>query len=98
MKKDDLVFVGHILDSIEKIQVFIGDMEKGQFEKDELKQYAVMRAIEIIGEASKNISSDFKKKYAEISWADMIRMRDKVIHNYFGIDLNIVWDTVTVDI
>ena len=58
----------------------------------------VVRNIEILGEASKNISEGLKKKYPEVKWREISRTRDKIIHFYFGVDLSIVWDIITVDI
>ena len=60
--------------------------------------YAVTRALEIIGEATKNIPSPIKARYSQIPWKDIAGMRDKVIHAYFGVDLKRVWSTVNIDI
>lgn len=62
-----------------------------EFLEDTKTKDAVLRNLEVIGEAGKNISSNLKKKYPEISWKNMAGMRDKLIHNYFGVNLNIVW-------
>ncbi|HDN83622.1 MAG TPA: DUF86 domain-containing protein [Candidatus Altiarchaeales archaeon] len=59
---------------------------------------AVVRNIEILGEASKSISEELKKKYPEVEWREISRTRDKIIHFYFGVDLSIIWDIITVDI
>lgn len=65
---------------------------------NEMKQYAIVRAIEIIGEAVKNLPSSFKSKHPSISWKEIIGTRDKIIHHYFGVDLDIIWDIVNKDI
>ena len=59
---------------------------------------AVVRNIEILEEVAKNISEGLKKKYPEIEWREIVRTRDKIIHFYFGVDISIVWDIVTIDI
>ena len=98
MKKDPLVFVRHISDEIEKVERFSKDLTKDQLKENELKQYAIIRAIEVIGEAVNNIPEDVKRKYSEVSWIDIIGMRNKLIHHYFGINLNIIWKTIKEDI
>jgi uncharacterized protein with HEPN domain len=73
-------------------------MSKEDFMQDKKTTYAVIRAIEVIGEASKNISDIVRQKYSSMPWKQMARMRDKLIHNYFGIDFEILWETVQTDI
>lgn len=98
MKKDPLVFIGHILIEIEKIDKSIKVMSKEKFDSDINIQDATVRRIEIIGEAAKNLSKDFKDKYSFIPWKDIIGMRDKIIHHYFGINLDTIWKVVQDDI
>lgn len=98
MKKDPLIFIEHILDAIEKIETFVKDISKEDFEKDVILQDALVRRIEIIGEAVKNLSKEFRDKYANIPWSDIAGMRDKLMHHYFGVDLEVVWKTVQEDI
>ena len=71
-----------------------GGLEKPHFIEDETLKRAIVRSIEIIGEASKKVSDDFRAKYPQIDWRAMAGMRDKLIHDYFGIDYDIVWDVV----
>ena len=73
-------------------------MNYKDFLNDRKTVYAVIRALEIIGEATKNIPSTVKGRYREIPWKDMAGMRDKMIHGYFGVDLKRVWSTVKEDI
>ena len=73
-------------------------MSYEEFTRDDKTVYAVVRAIEIIGEAAKNIPGNVRKNYPEIPWKDMAGMRNKVIHEYFGVKLNIVWRTVKEEI
>jgi uncharacterized protein with HEPN domain len=96
--KDDLVFIDHILLCIEKIQDYTIDLSQEDFNDNELVQDAVIRNIEIIGEASKKISKDLKAQYPEVPWKVMSGMRDKLIHDYFGVDVDVVWKTVKEDI
>jgi uncharacterized protein with HEPN domain len=73
-------------------------LDRNGFSENELIQDAVIRNIEIIGEATKKISSDLKSQYSEIPWKEMSGMRDKLIHDYFGVDVDVVWRTVKEDI
>ena len=98
MNKEIKIFILHILENIEKIESFSKNMSKENLGKDEQKQYAIIRAIEIIGEAAKNLPVSFKNKYSNIPWKEIIGTRDKIIHHYFGIDLNIVWDIIKKDL
>jgi len=96
--KDDLAFIEHILLCIEKIQDYTRSLTEKDFNNNELVQDAVIRNIEIIGEATKKISKELKSQYPEIPWKEMSGMRDKLIHNYFGVDVDVVWRTVNDDI
>jgi len=89
--KQDEVFLKHILESIEKIESFTEGVQKDEFMELEEKQDAVIRKIEIIGEAVKNVSDAIKEKYPEIPWIKIAGTRDKLIHEYHGVDLEIVW-------
>ncbi|RMF96268.1 MAG: DUF86 domain-containing protein [Candidatus Schekmanbacteria bacterium] len=84
-----------ILDAMEKAKRFVKDFSYEQFIEDDKTVFAVVRALEIIGEASKNIPDEFHKENPEIPWKDMAGMRDILIHDYFGVDLETVWKTVT---
>jgi uncharacterized protein with HEPN domain len=98
MNKDDTVFLKHILDAIDLIEGYLKDKSYEEFEGNRMLQDAVIREIEIIGEATKNLSVEFRDKYSEIPWRQIAGMRDKLIHGYFGVDLVAVWDTATKDI
>ncbi|NQS97836.1 MAG: DUF86 domain-containing protein [candidate division Zixibacteria bacterium] len=97
MKKDE-IYINHILDAIELVEKFTLNITRGQFVKDKMIHSAVIRQLEIIGEAAKNISDEFKKAHPDIPWKTITGMRNKLIHAYFGVDLFLVWDTVTIDI
>ncbi len=98
MVKDDLAYVEHILDCIRKIKEFSEGISFREFSSNELIQDAIIRNIEIIGEASKKISSDTKQIYFEIPWKEISGMRDKLIHDYLGVDVEVVWRTIKEDI
>ena len=98
MVKDDLAYIEHILDCIRKIKEFSEGLSFKEFSGNELVQDATIRNIEIIGEASKKISSDTKQIYFEISWKEIAGMRDKLIHDYLGVDVEVVWRTIKEDI
>ncbi|MEK6878657.1 MAG: DUF86 domain-containing protein, partial [Nanoarchaeota archaeon] len=96
MKKDDDVFIGHILESIDSIEDFVKGITEKDLVSDRLRRSAIVREIEIIGEAAKNISNEFKTKQENIPWKEIIGARDKLIHHYFGVDLSIVWNIIKV--
>ncbi len=97
-EKDDLVFINHILESVNAIENFSKNISKERLISNRLKQSAIVREIEIIGEAVKNISESLKNKHQEIEWKDIVATRDKMIHHYFGVDLNIIWSIIKKDI
>jgi len=92
--KHNQVFLRHIFDEI----VFLIKETEGikfeEFIKNEILKRACSRSLEIIGEAVKNLSPDFKKRYKEIEWKKIAGLRDKMIHGYFGVNWDIVWDVI----
>jgi uncharacterized protein with HEPN domain len=94
----DETYLQHIREAAEHIGKFTQAMAKDQFSKDVLVQSGVIRQLEVIGEAVKNLSGALKRKYQEIPWSDIAGLRDKLIHGYFGVDLELVWKISTKDI
>ena len=91
-KHDNGVFLLHIASSFEKILLYVKDMTENEFSTNSLVQDAVVRNYEIIGEAAKNVSEEFRVQHPEIDWRGMAGFRDVLIHQYFGIDLINVWN------
>ena len=91
-------YIEDIIDALNKSMKFVEGMEYENFVGDDKSVFATVRAIEVIGEAVKNIPEDVKKEYPEIPWRDMAGMRDKLVHEYFGVDLKRVWKTVKEEI
>jgi len=98
VKREILDYIEDISSAMDKAMDFVKNMSYEEFTRDDKTVYAVVRAIEIIGEAVKNIPGNVRKNYPEIPWKDMAGMRNKVIHEYFGVKLNIVWRTVKEEI
>jgi uncharacterized protein with HEPN domain len=93
MRKDK-AYLQDILDAIIDIENFLEKVTEEEFYRNKEKQYAVLRALEIIGEATKNLSKEIRAKYRTIPWKDMAGLRDKLIHMYFGVKVDLVWGTV----
>src|SRR5690606_10217524 len=94
MSKDPKDFVRHILDECSFIISVSQNVEFKDFIENEILKRATIRSLEIIGEAAKKIPSDFKERWDLIPWKNMAGMRDKLIHNYFGVNYSIVWDII----
>lgn len=98
MDKDPIIFVKHILECIKHINEYTNFLSKDEFCKDFKTQDAVYRRFEILGEAAKNLSEEYKSVNSQIPWQDMSDMRNKLIHEYFGVDALVVWKTVKEDL
>jgi len=94
MKRDCRVYLRDILQAFRNAQQFVGRMSYEEFLSDRKTISAVLRELEIVGEATKQLPASVRRKYPQIPWSDMVGMRDKLIHFYFGVDMEIVWETV----
>ena len=98
MKREVGDYIEDIISAMGKAIDFVKSISYEEFTRDDRTVFAVVRALEIIGEAAKNIPDDIRKNYPLIPWKDMTGMRDKVVHEYFGVKLNIVWIAVKEEI
>jgi uncharacterized protein with HEPN domain len=98
MKEEFLDYIEDIIDAMDDAMSFVEGMKYEDLVKDRKTIYAVVRALEIIGEAVKRIPDWVRNRYPQIPWKDMAGMRDKLIHEYFGVDIKRVWKTVKEDI
>ncbi|MCD6221272.1 DUF86 domain-containing protein [bacterium] len=96
--RDSKLYLKDILEAIEAIEEFVKDIDFETFKRDDMRSSAVIRKFEIIGEATRNIPDNIKQKYSSIPWKDISGMRDRLIHFYFGIKYELVWDTIKIDI
>ncbi|TEU10617.1 MAG: DUF86 domain-containing protein [Anaerolineales bacterium] len=94
MSLSSLEYLQHILDETAYLVDRAKGLSRNEFMQDETLKRAFVRSLEIIGEATKNVSADLRQKYSHVDWRAMAGMRDRLIHRYFGIDYDIVWDVV----
>lgn len=91
-------YLADILDASEKIAAFVKGMTQTQFRADDKTQFAVVRGLEIIGEAAKKIPDTARVAYPQVPWREIAGMRDKLVHDYIGVDAQVVWKTATEDV
>jgi len=96
--RQSIDYLNDIIDAIEKAEAFSCGMTIDEFLADDKTLYATVRAIEIIGEASKHVPESVRERYPDLPWKQMSGMRDKLIHAYFGVDATVIWKTVSKDI
>jgi uncharacterized protein with HEPN domain len=92
--KSDEVFLRHILEEINFLMQNTRNLSFDDFGRDEVLKRACARSFEIIGEAAKNTSAEFRKKHKDVDWKGIAGLRDKLIHKYFGVNWNILWDVI----
>ena len=95
MSKDDLVYVGHMLDMARKAWAKVHGLSRHQFDQDENLQMALAHLIQVIGEAARRVSDSFQQAHSQIPWKPIIGMRHRVVHDYLQVDFDIVWDVAT---
>lgn len=100
MEKKNEVYAGHILDAIQRIEKYMSGISREKFlhQTNNMMQAAVVRELEIIGEAAKHFSREFRENHPNIPWDDITGMRDKIVHDYFSIDLIVVWEVTQEDL
>jgi len=97
-KRTDQEFLSDIREALQRITAYVGGMAYETFTTDSKTQDAVIRNLEILGEATKNLSDEFRARYQTIPWRSMAAARDRLIHHYFGTNLDIVWHIATVEL
>lgn len=98
MAQDDGVYLHHILDAIDRIETYLQGIDEAEFLQTPLVQDGIIRQLEIVGEATKRLSKEIRDDTSHIPWVDIAGMRDKLIHDYLGVDIEQVWYTAKEDI
>ncbi len=98
MRKDDLIRIRHMLDAASEAVSFARGRTRTELDSDRMLMLSIVKSVELVGEAASRVSEEAREKYSEIPWADIIAMRNRLIHAYFDIDLDRVWDTLTDDL
>jgi len=93
--RDYTIYVKDMVAAIESIEAFIAGMGFEEFARDDKTLSAVLRKLEVLGEASKQVPEEIRAKHSDVPWREMAGMRDKLIHFYFGVDEALVWQTIT---
>jgi len=96
--KNDKIYIEHILEAIQKIETYKKELDFDAFTKNDMAFDAIIRELEIVGEASSNISKQFQEDHSDIPWRKVIGIRNMLIHEYFGVNKQIVWDTCKNDL
>jgi uncharacterized protein with HEPN domain len=98
MERDDTVYLLHILDAIGQVESYLEGVSPARFLRDKLRQDAVVRQLEIVGEATSNVSTVLRQAHPEVPWGSIIGMRNRMIHAYFNVNLAIVWEVAQNDL
>lgn len=97
-QKDERVYVRHMIDTSKKAISFVTDISREDFDRDEKLRLALTHLLQIIGEAARRISPEFRAIYPQIPWKAIVGMRSKVVHDYLNVDEDVVWETVQNDL
>lgn len=98
MERSDLPYVEHMLDAIERIESYLTGVDRETFDKDPILQDALVRQLEVLGEAAGRVSPERTSQHTEIPWSKITGMRHKLIHDYFVVDLDVVWTSAIEDV
>lgn len=93
-QRDDLVYVGHMVDIANKAIEFVQGLTREDFDNNELLRLSLTHLLQVIGEAARRVSPEFRAAFPQIDWKAIVGMRSKVVHDYLNVDEDIVWDTV----
>jgi uncharacterized protein with HEPN domain len=96
--KDDTVYLRHILDAVAQIEQYLRGVSVDIYADNRMLQDAIVRQLEIIGEASGNLSKAFCNEHPEVPWGQIVAMRNRIAHDYMNVDMDIVWDVVQQDL
>ena len=97
-QRDDRVYVGHMIDTASKAIGFVEGLSREDFDNNELLRLSLTHLLQIIGEAARRVSPDFRSVYPTVPWKAVVGMRSKVVHDYLDVDEDVVWDTVKNDL
>ena len=98
MLKDDWAYVGHMLDMSQKALDFVSGLNRTDYDQDEPLRLALTHIIQILGEAARQVSSEFRERHPQIPWHEIIGMRHRIVHDYLNADEDIVWEVVRQDL
>ncbi len=98
MRVEDKIRIMHMIESAQSAQEFLADKTYQDLQKDKQVAFAVIRALEILGEAASQVTQELRERYAHVQWRDIVSMRNKLIHAYFDINYRIIWSAVKEDI
>ncbi len=98
MKKDDSIYLRHIIDAFTQIEGYMVGITHDEFFSNKLLQDGVIRQLEVMGEASRNLSEDLRCEYPQIPWRQMVGLRNRMIHAYFNVNLQIIWEIIQGDL
>ncbi|MBP0012091.1 MAG: DUF86 domain-containing protein [Roseofilum sp. SBFL] len=97
-QKDNCVYIGHMIDTANKALGFVSGVSREEFDNNEQLRLAITHLLQVIGEAARRVSLDFREAYPQIPWKAIVGMRSKVVHDYLNVDEDVVWDTVINDL
>jgi uncharacterized protein with HEPN domain len=98
MMKDSSVYLRHIVDAIQRVERHLAGVSREEFFEAELVQDAVVRQLEIIGEAARNLPEDLRGEHSDVPWGQIVGLRNRLVHAYFQVDLAIVWEIAALDL